>query len=242
VAVIEDPRQALLLVVAQNVLLLAITVGLFWAGVFVARLLGRETGYSLKALGLSRPRGGVLVGIGVGMLVGFGTVILSAAINALSAVVLDNLGYSTESRIQQPLMQGLQGWVSENPTVAIPAIVSVVVLFGPAVEELVFRGAVFGGLYRLGKLVLGRLGGKGIGRPSEMAAFVGAALASSIVFAALHLEPVLLPALFVLSLVLCGLYRRTGSILPTFVAHATFNSFAALLVILSGLDIMPVPI
>jgi membrane protease YdiL (CAAX protease family) len=242
VAVIEDPRQALLLVVAQNVLLFVITVGLFWAGVFVARLLGRETGYSLRALGLSRPRSGVLVGIGVGMLVGFGTVILSAAINALSAVVLDNLGYSTESRIQQPLMQGLQGWVSENPTVAIPAIVSVVVLFGPAVEELVFRGAVFGGLYRLGKLVLGRLGGKGIGRPSEMAAFVGAALASSIVFAALHLEPVLLPALFVLSLVLCGLYRRTGSILPTFVAHATFNSFAALLVILSGLDIMPVPI
>jgi membrane protease YdiL (CAAX protease family) len=56
-----------------------------------------------------------------------------------------------------------------------------------------------------------------------------------------HQEPVILPVLFVLALALCALYRRTESLLPCFAAHATFNSFAVLLIILSGLGVLPTP-
>jgi len=75
-----------------------------------------------------------------------------------------------------------------------------------------------------------------------MAIFVASALASSILFALLHLEPVLLPVLFILAITLCALFQRTGSLLPSFVAHATFNSVAAMLIILSGLNVLNIPI
>jgi hypothetical protein len=52
----------------------------------------------------------------------------------------------------------------------------------------------------------------------------------------------LLAALVVLAFALCALFEKTGSLLPPFVAHATFNSFAVTVVILSGLDALPVPV
>ena len=75
-----------------------------------------------------------------------------------------------------------------------------------------------------------------------MAIFVSSALASSILFALLHLEPVLLPVLLILAITLCALFQQTGSLLPSFVAHATFNSVAAVLIILSGLNVLNIPI
>jgi membrane protease YdiL (CAAX protease family) len=127
--------------------------------------------------------------------------------------------------------------------VAVPAIVLVVVLFGPAVEELVFRGVVFNGLYRLGALVYTRTVGKEHSkRPPGKTIFISSALASSVLFALLHLEPVLLPVLLILAITLCALFQRTGSLLPPFVAHATFNSVAAVLIILRGLNVLNIPI
>jgi len=230
-------------VILLNVVLVGLTVGLFWGGVLVVRGFGGKAGYSLAPLGFSRPRGGVFAGIGVGVTVGVGAVIASLPINVASAFILDRLGYSTERSVQGPFMQGLTRWVEQSPTLAVPAIILVVVILGPAVEELVFRGAVFNGLYRL----LGGYVSKGLGGPeastrtSRRLSFALAALASSAFFALLHLEPVLLPALLVLAVVLCGLFARTGSLLPSFVAHATFNSFATSLIILSGLGVFEMP-
>jgi uncharacterized protein len=233
----------LLSVVLLNAVLVGLTVGVFWGGVLVARTFGTKAGYSLTPLGFSRPRGGMLAGIGVGVAVGVGAVIASLPINAASALALDRLGYSTEREIQGPFMQGLMRWVEESPGLAVPAIILVVVILGPAVEELVFRGAVFNGLYRLGGYVSKGLGGpEGPTRATRWISFVLAALASSALFALLHLEPVLLPALLVLAVVLCALFARTGSLLPSFVAHATFNSFATSLIILSGLGVFEMPI
>ncbi len=236
-----DPRETLLLVTLQNVILVGFTIGVFFAGVFVARRFGSSAGYSLFSLGFVRPRGGYLGGVGVGVMVGFGAVLAGALVNALSISVLERFGYSTESRMQQRFMQGLEGWVRESPELAIPAILLVVVLFGPAVEELVFRGGVFNGLNRLGIWIFNRTGAK---NPSvtRTLPFVMAALASSGLFALLHLEPVLVASLLILAFVLCVLFEKTGSLLPPFVAHATFNSFAATLIILSGLDALPVPV
>ena len=136
-------------------------------------------------------------------------------------------------------MRGLGEWVGESPQVAIPAMVFVVVLFAPAVEEIIFRGAIFGGLRKLAALLFGRLRGRGKSRFEEVVSFIFAALASSTAFAFLHLDPVLLPALSVLAIALCALYRVTGSLLAPFVTHATFNSFAVLIIILNGLGALP---
>ena len=235
-----EPQQALLSVVLLNVALVGLTVGLFWAGVFVARSFGRKVGYSLAPLGFTRPRGGLLAGMGVGAAVGVGAVIASIPVNLATTFVLDRLGYSTERAIQGPFMRGLFHWVQESPDTAIPAILLVVMIFGPAVEELVFRGALFNGLYRLGRLILGVSGGSR--RTARRVSFAFSALISSVVFALLHLEPTLLPVLLILAVVLCVLFERTGSLLPTFVAHATFNSFAVSLIILAGLGVFELPI
>ena len=227
----------------MNVVLLGLTVGLFWGGVLVVRGFGGKAGYSLAPLGFSRPRGGVFAGIGVGVAVGVGAVIASLPINVASTFILDRLGYSTERSVQGPFMQGLTRWVEQSPTLAVPAIILVVVILGPAVEELVFRGAVFNGLYRLSGLASARFGRADDTRTTaRRVSFALAALVSSVVFALLHLEPVLLPALLILAVVLCALFERTGSLLPTFVAHATFNSFAVSLIILAGLGVFEIPI
>lgn len=216
---------------------------LFWAGVVVARAFGRKASFSLAPLGFSRPRGGLLAGVGVGVAVGVGAVVVSLFVNPISVFVLDRLGYSTESTVQQPFMRGLVGWVESNPAAAIPAIVLVVVLFGPAVEELVFRGAVFNGLNRLGALVSSRtVRGENPARTSGKLSFALSTLASSTFFALLHLEPVLLPAILLLAVALCVLFQRTGSLLPPFIAHATFNSFATSLIILNGLGVFDIPV
>jgi uncharacterized protein len=226
-----------------NLLLVFLTIGAFLAGVFVVRSFGRKADYSLAPLGFSRPRGGLLVGTGVGVLTGVAALIVSIPVNLASTFILDRLGYSTESVIQGPFMRGLVRWVEESPGVAVPAIVLVVVIFGPAVEELVFRGAVFNGLYRLADLASARFGESEDTRKTvRRVSFVLAALISSVVFALLHLEPVLLPALLILAVILCALFERTGSLLSPFVAHATFNSFAVALIILAGLGVFEIPI
>ncbi len=169
-------------------------------------------------------------------------VFVGAILNAVSTVVFESLGYSADSRVQQPFMQSLKGWVQDSPALAIPAIVFAVVIFGPFVEELVFRGAIFNGLYRLVRLAPVSLGGKEITRSADLISFALAAIVSSSFFALLHLEPVLLPALLTLAVALCALFRWSGSLLPSFVAHATFNSFATVLIILSGLGVFELPV
>ena len=217
-------------------------VCVFWLGVVVLRALGRKASFSLAPLGFRRPGGGLLAGVGLGVAVGVGAIVMSVIVNPISVFVLDRLGYSTESTVQQPFMRGLVGWVEDNPAAAVPAIILVVVVIGPAVEELVFRGALFNGLNRLGALISSRTFRTDPGRTPGRTPFVLSALASSAFFSLLHLEPVLLPAILILAFALCALFQRTGSLLPPFVAHATFNSFATSLIILNGLGVFQVPV
>lgn len=231
-----DPALTLLLVVLQNIVFLVATIGVFWAGVLVMRAFGRRKSFSLRPLGFAGPANGLRGGVGLGLAVGAGALVISFPLNALSAYLLETLGYQADRNVQQPLMRGVESLVSQSPFLAIPAVFLVIVVIGPAVEELVFRGAIFGGLYNLGRLVVGksaRIGGT--------AAFVVSAGLSSALFASLHLEPAIIPAIFVLAVSLCWLLRRTGSLLPPLVAHATFNSFTTALLVLAGLGVLPSP-
>ncbi|CAN5894950.1 hypothetical protein BH23ACT11_BH23ACT11_26230 [soil metagenome] len=239
---INSQLQSLIALVAVNVLLVSATIGVFWAGVIVARLLKHSVSFSLSPLGFARPRRGALVGVGVGVAVGLLAVFVGGMVNLLTKVAFERLGYSTESRVQQEFMRSMTGWIQDQPEIAIPSIIAVVVLFGPFAEELIFRGGIFNGLHRLGLLIFRKIAGK---RSSAFAAFTSfalAALLSSAFFASLHLEPVLLPSLLLLAVALCWLFRWSESLIPPFVAHATFNSFATVLIILSGLDLFELPI
>ena len=236
-----DPIAALLSVLLIDGGILGLTFGWFWVGVFVARRLGHPAGYGLGALGLSKPKSGYFGAAKLGLVVGVGALAVNFVVFPLSVFVLEGLGYSTDRTVQEPLMRGIQGWVGESPEIAIPVTIFVVVLFAPAVEEVIFRGAVYGGLRKLVALLFGRLG-KDSGRIGGSLSFIFAALISSALFALLHLELVLLPALFALAIALCVIYQRTDSLLPCFVAHASFNSYAVLIIILSGLGALPVQI
>lgn len=223
-----------------------VMVGFFFAGVFLLRRFGVASRYSLRPLGFSRPNVGTFGGAGLGFLVGVGAVFVGGVLSALTTLVLSRFGYSTDSTVQQPFMDSLQNYVGDNPALAIPAVIAVVVVIGPACEELIFRGGIFNGLQNLGDRLSSSLSKSnpetapdGQHRYSFGASAIIAAVLSSVFFALLHLEPVILPTLFVFALVLCYIFRKTGSLLPCFVAHATFNSFATGAIILSGLGVLP---
>lgn len=241
-AEINEPLQALTALLAFNLLLIALTIGTYWAGALLARLFGRPARFSLSPLGFSLPRGGTLLGIGVGVGLGVAAIFVGGLVNLLVSALVERLGYSFEPNPQQPLMNSLSQWIGENPSLAIPLTVSLLVLLGPFAEELVFRGAVFNGMYRLSRRFSGRAGyGKESSRFAEVFSFTLAAVVSSAVFAYLHFAPILLPGLILLAIGLCALFRWSGSLLPCFVAHATFNSFATSVMILSGLGLFEMP-
>nr|MBA3534562.1 CPBP family intramembrane metalloprotease [Ardenticatenales bacterium] len=134
-------------------------------------------GNIIRLLGLNRFHWSMLVETAAAILFGFmGTILWALVLLAVS-----------RERAQEPIVplfgEGAQG--------LIIALVVVGVL-APLVEEILFRGFLFGGLTR----------------------FTGpiqAALISGTLFAAIHLQPLAFPALFVLGVVLALLYHRTGS-------------------------------
>jgi membrane protease YdiL (CAAX protease family) len=80
----------------------------------------------------------------------------------------------------------------------------------PIVEEIVFRGLVFGWLWRRFGFGLGML-------------------ASALVFAFAHGIPALAPALAVQGVALAWLYARSDSLWPAVVMHGTFNALMSIL-------------
>lgn len=119
------------------------------------------------------------------------------------------------------LLQRLMGAPLENPQLQALApqgfdwtsLIVMLLLVGvlaPFVEEIVFRGLLLGWLRR-------RL------------RFVYAAPISAILFAVSHGLPQLVPALFIMGLVLAAFAWRSGSLLPGMVVHGIFNSIMTLM-------------
>lgn len=86
-------------------------------------------------------------------------------------------------------------------------------IIAPFAEELLFRGVIFAGLAQ--RLPLG-----------------WAAAISGVIFGAAHLDPWSIVPLAIVGTGLALLYRRTGSLWPNIIAHATFNGFSLVLVYL----------
>jgi membrane protease YdiL (CAAX protease family) len=158
---------------------------IFGVFLWIARGLSREQ------LGVRRPRSWPRA-LGLGLLI---FVIVFIAEAALEPV----LHPSRE--------QGLEptGWESSHAgAFAISAFA--VVVFGPLVEELLFRGLGFGLLRRWGPIT----------------AVIGTAAA----FAFWHGLVQAWPALFIFGVGIAVLRLRTGSVLPGYAFHAFFNAAA----------------
>jgi membrane protease YdiL (CAAX protease family) len=114
------------------------------------------------------------------------------------------------------LIAGVSGHspVSSNPLLSlfmqsapwqVACLALLVVVVGPAFEELVFRGWLLGGMRQQW----------GDGR---------ALLISSALFAAIHGDPWATPALFLLGLVFGWVYLRSGSLYASIIVHAMWNA------------------
>jgi membrane protease YdiL (CAAX protease family) len=110
-------------------------------------------------------------------------------------------------------------FVLEEGPLALVVFLLVAAVVAPFVEELFFRGFLFGVYCRRQPVWL-------------------AYLVSSLLFTILHLEPGRMNAsqmaglsvgIFLLALMLAWLYRHTGSLYPGMIAHAVNNAAAALL-------------
>lgn len=99
---------------------------------------------------------------------------------------------------------------------SVAAIVFAVVVMAPLTEELLFRGLLFGSL-------------------EARWPYGVASVAAAAIFAAAHMDGSLFFALLAAGLLLNAVYRRSRSLIPSTVAHATFNGLSVLLAIIARL-------
>jgi membrane protease YdiL (CAAX protease family) len=124
------------------------------------------------------------------------------AVNAIWVLFLqDGLGVPIE---QQDLLKLFKEKVLARDMRYIAALAFGAVVVAPVVEEIVFRGLLFGWL-------------------REKWGPGAAALISSLVFSVIHFSYLALGGIFVLALVLCAVRARTRSLYPCMLLHALFN-------------------
>jgi len=182
-------------------------VGYLFCGVCTIALIVYRIGRRRSVwelLGLKWHRVAACVGQGIA---GFGVVV------ALLAIALSVLGQLGIERIVPLAPQAPVEVFLETRSPLTFAIYFVLVgIIAPVLEELIFRGFVYGGLRR-------------------MMTVPAAALASALIFAAAHVAvPVgSLLAITLIGVVLAYLYERSGSLIAPMVTHAMYNSFVFLL-------------
>ena len=129
--------------------------------------------------------------------------LLLAAVTGVTVFVLKKIGLPP---VEQPIVQ----LIRQGSVFTIALLAPVMILLAPLGEELCFRYAVFKKLeYHAGPFP--------------------AALLTSLLFAAAHMNLQVFPSLFLLGLWLSTLYRRTGSLFAPVAAHALFNSVSLVL-------------
>lgn len=111
--------------------------------------------------------------------------------------------------------------------VGVIALIFVVGVVAPVVEELFFRGLLFEGYRKrrnLRWLELLLPPGRRPDTSSQRWNLWVAILFSSMIFSAVHFQLILLPALFAVGVVLAVMTHRTGRLGPAIWAHAAFNA------------------
>ena len=111
-------------------------------------------------------------------------------VNAFSQLFVDNVVASISDQV-----------------VELPMVLMVISIgiFGPFVEEVVFRGVIFHSFRRTGRIV------------ASMAL-------SAVLFGMMHLNFNQFAYATVMGIMFCLMVEATGSVIPSFIAHAVFNS------------------
>lgn len=172
---------------------------------FIWRRIRARDERKLRILGLRAPKLLRLIGEGIG---GYGVLVL----------LLGTLSY-TSSGGQMPGLTSLAQtgerliMASSSPASRV-ALFILVCLIAPLLEELIFRGFVYPGLRR------------GM-------TFMGAALASALLFALMHMNVEALASIGLIGVVLAVLYERTRSVVPCIVCHALNNTLVFFLLLMT---------
>ena len=154
-----------------------------------------------KLLDLKKPSGYQYIMTAAGTM---GVYIVLAALTGLFVYILRKIGI-------QPREQAVIELFRNGSGTEIAILIPAVVLLAPIGEELCFRYVFFRNLeFHCGRRI--------------------AALLTALLFAAVHMNLQVFPALFLLSLWLSEVYRRTGSLLTAIFAHSVFNSLTVLLI------------
>ncbi|PSR35557.1 MAG: hypothetical protein C7B46_00795 [Sulfobacillus benefaciens] len=135
----------------------------------------------------------------------------------IGLTVLMGIAVSLEQKIAHIRVQSNNPFLYArglNPHTVLAAILVglAVVVAAPITEEALFRGILFGGF---------------LTRVPYPVATLGAAL----LFGAAHMDLTLLIPLTLAGLVLNAVYRRNQSLVPSTVAHATFNGLSVILAV-----------
>jgi membrane protease YdiL (CAAX protease family) len=132
-----------------------------------------------------------------------------AAVNSFTLVALKG------KIAEQPIVELFRNVARSGDYGAMAKLFVATVLIAPACEEFLFRGYFYG----VGKRYFGS---------------VFSILATSLLFAAFHLNLASLPGLFVLALCLNAAYERTGSLLVPMSMHAVYNLSSLVLLYLQA--------
>jgi uncharacterized protein len=177
----------LLLLTVQSVIPLA--------AIYLVIVRGRGLAWSdlgLRAASLRWCVNGALLGLATLPLVGF--------VNFLTQMLAGGSFRNPQIDLLAPIATSLQGFLGLLLMAGVVA---------PIVEEIVFRGLLYGWLR------------------SRWGVSVGVA-ASALAFAVAHGIPMLMPALFLQGAIFAWLYERSGSLWPPIIMHGVFNSVMSL--------------
>lgn len=195
----EAPLTQPLMMAAQYLLVAVITIG-----VIFYRMRGLSSS-PLRTLGMRLQGSSRLIATGIA-----GYAVFVTGIVAFAALLGTLLGDA------MPLAQAIEEVIGAAQTPGEIAIYFVLVcILAPIVEELVFRGYVYGGLRRLMTV--------------RQAIVVGAAL-----FAAVHLSAEAFLMIGLIGALLCYLYERTRSLLPGMIAHGVHNGLVLAVMLLQS--------
>ena len=135
------------------------------------------------------------------------TVMPLGLVHVIWIILLHDAGFSVE---EQDVVSLVREKFREGDPVYVSSATVLAVVLAPVVEELVFRGLLFGWL-------------------RERWGPVAGAVISSLAFAGIHASLTALVALFLVALLLCAIYERTRSLYPCMLYHAMLNGQTLLL-------------
>lgn len=150
--------------------------------------------------------GPALRSIPSGVLAGLGLTLLSAAYSGTLQWLLGEDAVQSQVKFLAEILDN-------GPAVAL--LVLIIAVVAPCCEEFFFRGVIFGS--------------------GHAAGLTNAGMATSaVLFALVHLSPLLLPFYATFAWVICRLFARTGTLVAPVAAHMTMNGIACAALVFSG--------